>query len=364
MNDRIAVLIPTMAGGGAERVFLNLIKGFVREGVNVDLLLLDKEGSYVNEIPNEVRIIELEGGRVIKMVPSLIRYLKSAKPMSLLVAMNYVNVIAIIAKFIARSETKVVITEHNNRSIAASNNRGPISSITKLLMKIFYPYADEIVAVSNGVADDLVDYASIARAKITTIYNPVITDELIEKSKESVDHEWFNSNVPVVIGVGRLNKQKGFDVLIKAFELVRKEIKAKLIIFGEGEQRHELQNLIKNKNLGEDILLYGFVSNPYKYMRNANLYVLSSNFEGLPTVLIEALACDTPVISTDCPSGPQEILAGGKFGTIVEVGNSEELANAIVGHLRSDMDLTKSDEHQKKFKSSFVTKEYLKLLIN
>lgn len=362
MKNRIAVLIPTMDGGGAERVFLNLIKGFVKHGVFVDLLLLNKEGAYVNEIPDEVRIIELEGGRVLKMIPSLIRYLKREKPTSLLVAMNYVNVIAIIAKFIARSKTKVVITEHNNRSIAASNNRGLITSITRLMMKVLYPYADEIVAVSNGVAEDLADYALIDRTKITTIYNPVITDELIEKSYEEVDHKWFNSDVPVIIGVGRLNRQKGFDVLIKAFELARKEVKAKLIIFGEGNLKSELQELINDRDLENDVLLHGFVNNPYKYMRNADLFVLSSNFEGFGNVLVEAMSCGTAVISTNCPSGPNEILDNGKYGVIVKVGNIVELAKAITHQLNSKGNLTIDMEHQKKFNSDCVAKLYLRLL--
>jgi glycosyltransferase involved in cell wall biosynthesis len=204
------------------------------------------------------------------------------------------------------------------------------------LIKIFYPWADAIVANSRGVAEDLMKLTGLPRDKIQVIYNPVVTPELFAKAEEPLDHPWFRpGEPPVILGVGRLTQQKDFPTLIRAFALVRKERPARLMILGEGEERPKLEALVRELRLEEDVALPGFVENPYKYMKRAAVFVLSSKWEGLPTVLIEALALGTQVIATNCPSGLEEVLEGGRWGRLVSVGDFAGLAQAILDRLNN-----------------------------
>jgi len=201
-------------------------------------------------------------------------------------------------------------------------------------MRWTYPKADAIVAVSQGVADDLITTIRVARDRVMVIYNPVVTEALRARSLEDVRNGWLTrQSVPIVLGVGRLTQAKDFATLIRAFALLRATRDVRLLILGEGELRQDLEALVRHTGMEHDVLLPGFVDNPYPYMRQAALFVLSSSFEGLPNALIEAMACGTPVIATDCPSGPAEILEGGRWGRLVPVGNVNALADAIAATL-------------------------------
>jgi len=203
-------------------------------------------------------------------------------------------------------------------------------NIEKILLTQLYPWADGIITVSRKVADDLAEYAGISPSKIHTIYNPVITPELLVMSGENSAHPWFQpGETPVILGVGRLTEQKDFKTLIMAFSILRQELEVRLVILGEGEKRLELETLSQTLGVAHDIDLPGYVENPYSYMHQAGVFVLSSSWEGLPTVLIEALACGCPVVSTDCPGGISEILSNGTYGEIVPVGDPQAMANAI-----------------------------------
>jgi len=231
------------------------------------------------------------------------------------------------------------------------------------LMRLFYPWADKVVAVSKGVADDLVRITRLPKDKIQVIYNPVVTSEFFIKAEEPLDHPWFKpGEPPVILGVGRLTEAKDFPTLIRAFTLVRKERPARLMILGEGEDRPKLDALVKELGLEKDVALPGFVENPYKYMKRAAVFVLSSKWEGLPTVLIEAMALGTPVVSTACPSGPSEILEGGKWGRLVPVGDVEALAKAIVEALSTSHDKYAFQRHTQLFNWDVILTYYLKVL--
>jgi glycosyltransferase involved in cell wall biosynthesis len=201
------------------------------------------------------------------------------------------------------------------------------------LARWFYPWADAIVTVSQGSADDLVRLG-LSSERIRVIYNPVVTPELFEKAKEPLEHDWFEpGSPPVILGVGRLEKQKDFPTLIRAFAQVRQQRPARLMILGEGQDRPALEALVQELGIEEDVALPGFVANPFAYMARAGVFVLSSLFEGLPTVLIEAIAVGTKVVSTDCESGPAEILENGLYGKLVPVGDSKGIAEAILSTL-------------------------------
>ena len=203
--------------------------------------------------------------------------------------------------------------------------------MTPRLMKQFYPWADGIVVVSDGVRNDLSDLTGIPYDRISVIYNPsVVKEEVQAKAKTTLDHPWFEANQPpVLVAVGRLQIQKDYPTLLRAFAQVRRSRAVKLVILGEGRERSKLEGILRELDLEQDESQPGFVENPYPFMAKASLFILSSRWEGLPTVLIEALCCGTPAVSTDCPSGPREILKDGRYGKLVPVGDSDSLAQAI-----------------------------------
>lgn len=328
---KVSLFISSARGGGAQKTIVNLAKGFVEQGLNVDLLLAKVEGPYLTEVPLSVQIINLNARRVLHALPVLIRYLCQAKPYAMLSALNYVNIIAIWAKLLSRVKIRLIVSEHNTLSQSTKSATSLKIKLMPLLIKCFYPRADAVVAVSRGVAEDLVAMTGISADKVKVIYNPVITPDLFAKAKEPLDHPWFQpGEPPVILSVGRLTKQKDFPTLIRAFAIVRKELPVRLMILGEGEDRQELELLVRELKLERDVALPGFDPNPYKYMKRSAVFVLSSRWEGLPTALIEAMACGCPIVATDCPSGPAEILEEGKWGRLVPVGKPEILAQAIL----------------------------------
>ncbi|MEL6438377.1 MAG: glycosyltransferase [Cyanobacteria bacterium J06621_8] len=323
-----------LGGGGAERVMLNLANGFAAKNIDVDLILVRKFGPYISQISPKVRVVNFKSPSLLKSTPLLVRYLTKEKPSILFSALEDTNIVAIIAKYIANVSTKVIVSVHNTLTQESLHAQ----TLKRKLVPYFIPWvyrgADGVVAVSNGVSSDLVKLG-VQDKKITVIYNPIVTPEYQEKLQENFDHPWFDvDEPPVILAVGRLNQQKDFSTLIKAFAKVRQSVSAKLMILGEGEQQEQLELLAQTLGVAKDILLPGFVDNPYVYMREAKILVLSSAWEGFGNVLVEAMAAETMVISTDCPFGPAEILANGKYGKLVSVGNVDEMANSIISALQ------------------------------
>jgi glycosyltransferase involved in cell wall biosynthesis len=257
--------------------------------------------------------------------------LRQEHPDSLIASIGHANVVALCARVLAGASTRIVVTEHLNTSVSDKGRRPLPLRAVRRLAGILYGWADEVVAVSEGVADDMVRCRLVpSRKHIKVIYNAVVSPELHERAKAPVEHHWFAPGErPVLLTVGRLTAQKDHTTLLKAFASLRQRRSARLLILGEGEARPQLEDLIATLGLREDVNLPGFVENPYAYMSRSAGFVLSSAWEGLPTVLIEALALDVPVVSTDCPSGPREILKNGAFGALVPVGDAPALAAAM-----------------------------------
>jgi glycosyltransferase involved in cell wall biosynthesis len=367
-KKRLAIFLPGLYDGGAERVMLNLAAGFAERGFEVDLVLAQAEGPFVSEVPSSVRMIELNtthlsAQRTLSSLPSLVRYLRSERPVAMLSCLNYANIVALWAKFLARVPVRLSVCEQNTFSSEREQFPGYSRWLFQGLMRLVYPRADTIIAVSQGVADDLVKVLRVPPQSVKVIYNPVITPELQVKKDASIDHPWFEKNQPpVVLAVGRLTKQKGFDVLIRAFAQVRRKRVARLLILGEGEDRWELIGLAKKLEVDKDVDLPGFVSNPYPYMANASVFVLSSRWEGLPTVLVEALFCGVPLVATDCPSGPREILKNGQYGQLVPVENTDSLSQAIINALDGNIRPIPQNSWQA-FTLDSVIKQYVSTLL-
>jgi glycosyltransferase involved in cell wall biosynthesis len=328
--DRLAIFVSDMDGGGAQRIMLNLAKGIVERGYPVDLVLGRADGAYLAEVPNSVRVVNLKASRILTSAPALIRYLRRERPRAMLSAMNHVNIVALWACRLAGVRTRVVVSEHSTLSWFAHYASSRRARMMPHLVKRFYPWADGIVAVSKGVADDLAKLTGLPCERIRVIYNPVVTSELRSKAESAFDHPWFApGQPPVVLAAGRLTAQKDFPTLIRAFSRVYKTRPVRLLILGEGEERPTLLALAKENDLEHDMGLPGFVENPYAFMARAAVFALSSLWEALPTVLVEAMYCGAPVVATDCPSGPREILADGRYGRLVPVGDVDALASAI-----------------------------------
>ncbi len=257
----------------------------------------------------------------VRHLPALVRYLHGEKPQAVLAANVVLNLSALWARTLSRASTSVVVSEHSNMSAKIEDRKGTYQRRYPEIMHRAYAAAEGIVAVSNGVAEDLARITRLPRDRIATIYNPVDAAEVAARAEQPLAHPWFApGEPPVVLAVGRLSKEKDFATLLRAFARVRALRSARLMILGEGRARGELQQLATALHLESDVELPGWLANPYAYMAKASVFALSSIREGLSNVLIEALACGCPVVSTDCPYGPSEILNGGKYGRLVPVG--------------------------------------------
>lgn len=329
-RGQVAFFVPSMQGGGAERTTLNVVQAIAARGYAVDLVLCRATGPYLAEVPESVRVVDLCAQRVLLSLPALARYLRECEPRALYSVMH-ANLVALWAQRLAGSTTRVVVSERNTLSSMQQHYASdPRMWLMPALIKRFYPWAAGVVAVSRGVADDLARVTGIPRSRVQVIYNPVVTPRLRVKAQAALEHPWFGPDQPpVVLGAGRLTAQKDFSTLIRAFAQARQARPARLLILGEGEERAALEALVRQLGLEQDVSLPGFVANPYPYMVRASLFVLSSRWEGLPGVLVEALYCGTPLVSTDCPSGPREILADGRYGRLVPVGDVEAMARAM-----------------------------------
>lgn len=358
---RIALFLPSLRGGGAERMSINLLKGMLERDVLLDLVLASAEGPYLEQVPKQVRVVNLATGGVLKAILPLSSYLRQNRPWALLSHMAHANVAAVVARELACTKTRLVLVEHN--TLSASRSKLMRASFVPLFMKWFYPRADAIVGVSGGVARDLELQLGFAEGKVCTIYNPIVDNELIAKAATPLDHPWFKQgSPPVFLAVGRLTAQKDFLTLIKAFAVLRKRVPSRLIILGEGESRAELEAATKALGIAEDISMPGFVEDPYPYMNKASAFILSSRWEGLANVLVEAMACGCPVIATDCPNGPREILEEGKYGHLVPLGDAVALSAAMSQVLESPMSRNVLVQRAMYFSIERAVSKYLTLL--
>jgi glycosyltransferase involved in cell wall biosynthesis len=310
----------------------------IDQGYRVIFLLDRVQGELLSQVPAGCEIKGLCGGRQIRALPKLVRYLKRTRPDLLIANMEHMNVMAVMARALAQAPTRIVATQHSTFSEQIKRRSWQFRALP-LIYRLAMPFADAIVAVSRGVADDLASAAGLRRTAMTVIYNGVVADDFDTRAAREPEQQWFADGRPVVLGMGRLVAEKDFATLIRAFERVAQATDAKLVILGEGPLRASLEDQVKSLGeLSNRIALPGFVANPLPLLRRARLFVLSSRAEGFGNVIAEALACGTPVVSTDCPFGPAEILDHGQFGTLVPVGNADALGRAILNGLRQEPD--------------------------
>lgn len=344
---KVVFFQPNFRAAGVEKVNILLANEMLKVGVDVEFLVFKKEGEFLEQLNSDAEITELNVSRALHSFFCLFLFFLRSKVV-FISSYNNLSVLAIIANMLTFNRSRVYACEHNTLSIINKAKGTWKDKVIARILQYCYPFATGVIAVSEGVADDLSDYAKIKRSMIKVLHNPVVNSELTEKSKLEVKHRWLlQKDTPVFVASGRLEVQKNFALLINAFNKIMTEQDAKLLILGEGSLRDELQTQINTLGLQEKCELVGFVDNPYKYMKHADAFVLSSDFEGFGNVIVEAMAVNTPVVSTNCPSGPSEILEDGKWGTLVPVGDVDALANAMLDVINNppSVDLTARANH-------------------
>jgi glycosyltransferase involved in cell wall biosynthesis len=374
---RIALLSADFSSGGVGRFRIRVAEELLRRGHEVDLVASAKSGVLLPEVPKAARIIELRRASLplarlaalradpgllpgflrlaaarghpssnLRCLPSLVTYMRDCRPDGVLAATAPFNLIAVWARRLAGGQARVIVSERNQLSVETIGGKTWRYDIPYEILRRVYLQADAITAVSDGVRAELAKHAGIPPDRITTIYNPIFDATLQAKASAPLDHPWLRpGEPPVLLGVGTLKPQKDFATLIRAFARVRARRPARLLILGESRSseadrahKAELTALPAELGVADDVRFEGFVANPPAYMSRAALFVLSSRWEGLPAVLIEALGSGIPVVSTDCPSGPAEILEGGRFGRLVPVGDDAALTAAIEATLDAPLD--------------------------
>lgn len=337
---RIALLAPAPVNNGAVNMLLTLSGQLAQRGCTVDLLAASTKGA--NREWSGAHMQELGARRPVRAVPQLARYLRAARPDALIATEYYSGLPALYGIALARTQTRCIIRQDNHWSMAQGLLRGHHRWLTPTVAGRLFRRA-EIVAVSNGVAEDLIAHVPALLNNTSVIYNPVITECLHERASEIPGHPWFHDGrYQVILGTGRLVEEKGFANLIRAFATAALPTSVRLAILGEGPERPKLEQLIAGFNIAERCQLIGFQANPYMYMARSALFVLPSRFEGLPTVLIEALSLKAPVIATDCPSGPAEILQHGRYGVLIPPDDIAALRHAIEHHFAQPVAVPKA----------------------
>lgn len=307
---------------------VSVANGLAALGHRVDLVLASAVGTYLAEVDDAVRVVDLGQRRVVTSLPALVRYLRTESPDAVLSAINHSNITALLARKLAGARCRVVVSERNAPSRSLSGGR--TAAIMRVLTQRLYPSADAIVCVSRGVQREMEELLGLPSDKLSTIYNPLDVDRIASSMAEPTGHEWLDrKTMPVVVAVGRLTAQKDYPTLLRAFAALRRCRPARLIVVGEGDDRTRLEALATELSVGAEVAFVGFQRNPFAWMAASDLYVLSSAWEGLPGALLQAMACGARIVSTDCRTGPDEILEDGRWGRLVPVGDYLAMATAM-----------------------------------
>ena len=356
----VSCFLPSLAGGGAERITVNLLQALQDYPVNLELVLAEATGPYLEAIPATVPVVSLDTPHVRHAFRPLARYLKQRQPDVLLSHLSHANLAAVVARKKSRTSTPLILVEH--LTMSAYQGQTFRDRLIRPLARLLYRSAESVVAVSEGAARDLEQQLRWKTGRVSVIHNPVVDASLMEASTAPLDHPWVSDHsLPILLGVGRLTPQKDFPTLLRAFAQLLKERPARLVILGEGECRAELEQLCQQLQLTDSVYLAGFVSNPYPWMHRADGFVLSSRWEALPTALIEALACGCPVTATDCPNGPSEILLQGEHGILVPMEDPSALCTGMRQMLEKEHDPEQSRQRGQSFSFERAARQYMQL---
>ncbi len=360
---RLAIFVAFSGQGGVERAVLNLLQGFSTQPIEVDLVAVVGKYGWLPAIPwPNVRVVELGVKHTHLALPGLVRYLRAERPDVLMAAKDRAVRIAVLARWLARVDTRLVGQLHSSLLGLLATKTSIQRWLRTAPMRWLFPYVDQFICVSDGVAKETMQMAGIPHDRFIALPNPIITPEVYEKAQLPSGHPWLDEpGPPVILGAGRLAREKNFATLIRAFEQVSKDKDCRLVILGEGPLRGELERLVAELGLNGCVSLPGYAENPFAFMKRASLFALSSDWEGSGNVLIEAMALGTPVVSTAC-DGPSEILAGGKYGALVPIGDFNALAEAMLETMRQPLSAALLQEGAEPFSVTSSARRYLEAL--
>lgn len=352
-------LSPTKRYGGIERTLVTLAQELVDRGVEVRLAMLrNGEVPYSAEMPESVRLHRLRTGSKLSAIPAVIRLIRQHRPDAVITTNDHSAQVAVLARLLGRLNTKVYLTITGMWSSMIKRR------LQRLMIKLTYPKADRIIAVSYGTADDLCESFAIPKEMVSVIYNPVITRDFHSRTERKPDHPWFQSGevIPIILAASRLSPEKGLPSLLHAFHIVQREIPCRLLILGEGSERDKLEREVEQLGLQDRVDLPGYISDPLPYMAHAQIFAFPSLREGFGIALAEALAAGAQVVSTDCPNGPYEILEGGQHGILVPVGDTRELAAALQELLTGQRRFRASASALQRFEAGRIAEAYMELI--
>lgn len=358
----VAILLPDMRPGGAERLHVNLAEEWERQGISVTFLLSEVKGALLDQLPKTVDVVDLQSPRVRNILFPLVRFLKSRQPSVLIAAMWPLTIIAPLAAKLAGFKGQIVISEHSPLSLAYSNH-GPLHRIVmRESQRRCYPLADVRIAVSSGIADDLAKSSGLSRNNFTVIHNPAALG--CADFNAPRPPELSHILGPVILTVGTLKPVKRHDLLIDAFGLLSESLTATLCILGDGQMRGDLEQQISNLGLQGKVLLPGYVADPGPWYAHSDLFVLSSDYEGFGNVIVEAMEYGLRIVSTDCPVGPAEILDQGRYGKLVPPANAKALSCGMLAALGEDCDVEELTNRAKDFSLALIARQYLNVMFS
>ncbi len=336
VHKKICFVVSAFSDGGVNRVIANLSNAFVQRGIEVDVIALSSKYSTAKKLyASEVNLMTIDGPRAFSFIPLWKFFSQNSTYDAIISSVDFVNVHTVLAYKLAKINSVLIVITHTDLSEEKKQIRSRILKVVYKLSGVLYPSADHICAVSNGVAASMHQELGLSNIDIQVIYNPIVHQKNTE-TPPHIPHHWYQEDTPVLIGCGRLTKQKNFQLLIKAFALLHKDHSARLIILGDGEQKNALQLQIDHLDLADHVELVGNVANPLDYFYYSRAFIMTSLWEGFGNVIVEALSMGCPIVSTDCPSGPSEILENGKYGRLVKSNDEIALHHSILDELHHE----------------------------
>jgi glycosyltransferase involved in cell wall biosynthesis len=363
---RIALLMQDFSGGGAERMMVNIAEGLAARSHEVEIVTVRPEGPYRDRVPPHIPVIALGPRRVSLAIPALARHLRRQPPDAALSTLVHMNVAAVLARDLARIPMRLVLREAMRIGEAAGDEKRRLIRLAYRLLPWAYSRSDHVIAISEGLTSEVVEVTGLSRDRVTTIYNPVLSagDLATLNERSEPPHPWLtDSTCPVILSVGRLVPQKDHATLLDAFAQLRRERPARLVILGAGTLRSELEGRARRLGVSGHVHFAGFTGRPFAWMSHADLLVHTARWEGFGNVLVEALACGLPVVATDCPSGPSEILEGGRYGRLVPVGDVEAVGIAMAEALNAPHSKEFLKQRAAEFTVEAIVDRYEKVLL-